>query len=235
MTLLQAFSRRTLRLMLIFSVVLFSIFIAGYLVINGLAIDDTAAVVERMDWMVIGSAAIFFLFFGILQWLFIKNSLSNLILKMDSPPTPKKKAPEQGKKDTAEEKQKRDKKDTRIYLHLLSTLQREGRLIDFFSEDLSLYEDDQIGAAVRSIHENCKKTINKYIAPQPVLQAEEGAEIKVDPDFDPLEIKLTGNVIGEPPFNGILRHRGWMANKKIPVLSESTNPKILAPAEVEIV
>ena len=29
--------------------------------------------------------------------------------------------------------------------------------MDFLQEDLSLYEDGQIGAAVRSIHENCKK------------------------------------------------------------------------------
>jgi hypothetical protein len=46
---------------------------------------------------------------------------------------------------------------------------------------------------------------------------------------------LTGKVVGEPPFKGILRHKGWQVGKlKLPTLSGSQNAKIIAPAEVEL-
>jgi hypothetical protein len=46
---------------------------------------------------------------------------------------------------------------------------------------------------------------------------------------------LTGKVVGEPPFEGILRHKGWQVGKlKLPTLSGSQNAKIITPAEVEL-
>jgi len=103
--------------------------------------------------------------------------------------------------------------DRRLFLHLLSALQKDGRLVDFFSEDLSLYEDSQIGVAVRNIHESCKKVLDKYLEPVAVIDKAEGDEITIPENFDPGAIKLTGNVTGEPPFRGILRHKGWQAKK----------------------
>ena len=103
-----------------------------------------------------------------------------------------------------------------------------------FAEDLSLYEDAQIGAAVRTIQEDCKKTINKYLAPKAVVDQPEGEEVTIEADFDPSAIKLTGNVTGEPPFKGILRHKGWQATKSdLPELSDSQDSKIISPAEVD--
>jgi len=123
----------------------------------------------------------------------------------------------------------------RTFLHLVSALQKEGRLIDFFNEDLSLYSDDQIGAAVRGIHENCVKTLDKYVSCGPVVDTPEGETITVEAGFNPEEIRLTGNVAGEPPFTGIVRHKGWKATKtEVPTLSEESNPDVLAPAEVEL-
>jgi hypothetical protein len=123
----------------------------------------------------------------------------------------------------------------RFYLHLLTVLQREGRLVDFFAEDLSAYEDAQIGAAVRSIQDNCKSTLKKYLNPKAVMDQNEGDEIVVPADFDPNAIKLTGNVSGEPPLRGILRHKGWRAAKlELPTLSSARDSHIIAPAEVEI-
>jgi hypothetical protein len=126
-------------------------------------------------------------------------------------------------------------RDTRVFLHLLSVLQREGRLLDFFSEKLEGYDDAQIGAAVRGIHESCQKALKKYLRLKTVLTSEEGAEVTVEPGFDPSAIKLVGNVTGEPPFRGILRHQGWRAEKvELPVLSGGQTPSIISPAEVEI-
>ncbi len=138
------------------------------------------------------------------------------------------------KKDYADQKIEQERK-RRLFLHFLSVLQREGRLLDFFAEELELYDDEQIGAAVRSIQEDCKKTVNKYLAPAPVIDKEEGEEVDIPSGFDPDAIKLTGNVSGEPPFKGILRHRGWKASKKdLPKLSDVLDPSIIVPAEVEI-
>ena len=65
--------------------------------------------------------------------------------------------------------------------------------------------------------------------------ADEGEEVTVDVGFDPAVIKLTGNITGDPPFKGILHHRGWRAKTfSLPTLSESADPKNIAPAEVEI-
>ena len=105
----------------------------------------------------------------------------------------------------------------------------------FLQEDLSLYEDSQIGAAVRSIHENCKKTMARYLSPEPVMQQAEGDTVEIAAGFDQNAVKLVGNVVGQPPFKGIVRHRGWqLRSASLPKLSEAGNPDIIAPAEVEI-
>lgn len=124
----------------------------------------------------------------------------------------------------------------RLFVHLLSVLQREGRLVDFFSEDLDAYQDMQIGAAVRSIHENCKAGLNKYLNLEPVVSNPEGQTITLKPGFDAVSIKVVGNVAGDPPFTGIVRHRGWRAtNIDIPTLTDIEDNGLIAPAEVELV
>lgn len=121
-------------------------------------------------------------------------------------------------------------------VQMLAALQREGRLIDFLQEDLSHYEDSQIGAAVRSIHTGCKEALKEHMEIKPVFVEKEGAAVTVPPGFDARAIRLTGNVIGDPPFRGILHHRGWQVERiRLPQSSvEQKNHWILAPAEVEI-
>ena len=68
-------------------------------------------------------------------------------------------------------------------------------------------------------------------------QAEEGAEVTVKAGFDPKAIRLTGNVVGDPPFRGVLRHRGWKVARvdlPEPVSGQQRPGWILAPAEVEM-
>ena len=119
---------------------------------------------------------------------------------------------------------------------MLAILQREGRLVDFLQEDLRPYTDDQIGAAVRSIHQGCQAALLEHVDLKPILEDAEGAEVTVPPDFDPKAIRLTGNVSGDPPFRGTLRHHGWRVVRLD--LPQVTAPQelgwILAPAEVEI-
>ncbi len=120
-------------------------------------------------------------------------------------------------------------------VQLLAILQREGRLLDFLQEDVDAYSDAQIGAAVRDIHRGCKKALAEHLPVEPVLREPENAQVRVDPGFDPSRIRLVGNVVGEPPFTGALRHHGWrVAKVSLPSLAKATDPTVVAPAEVEL-
>jgi hypothetical protein len=120
-------------------------------------------------------------------------------------------------------------------LALLGLLQREGRLVDFLRETLDDYEDSDIGAAVRDIHRGCKKVIAEHLAIEPVMPGEEDDAVTVPRGFDPGEIRLIGDVNGDPPFKGTLRHHGWrVLEARLPALSEGVDRHVLAPAEVEI-
>ena len=119
---------------------------------------------------------------------------------------------------------------------LLATLQREARLVDFLQEDLSGYSDEQVGAAVRSIHRDSAKVLDRFFALQPVVADEEGARVEVSTGFDAARYRLTGRVVGEAPFNGTLQHHGWEATKcELPQFTGSDSAaKTVAPAEVEV-
>ena len=192
--------------------------------------------ITRMDFLLrtyfIPVSAAIFLLFGLLLWLYLKSAVQ----KMANQGKPSKieiKSDNVAQK--AAEKQKKELNDQRLFIHLLSVFQREGRLVDFLSENLDDYEDSQIGAAVRNIHENCKKTINKYMTLKAIIDQNEGEDVNIEPGFDPNTIKLVGNVAGEPPFKGVLRHRGWQVTKlDLPKLSDAGKLQAISPAEVEI-
>jgi hypothetical protein len=120
-------------------------------------------------------------------------------------------------------------------VQMLALLQRDGRLVDFLEEDVSSYPDGQLGAAVRSIHTSCRQVLERYIKLEPILSSEEDEPVAVPVGFDPAAIKLVGNVTGEPPIRGLLRHRGWRVTEvTLPSLPQGTGRAIVAPAEVEV-
>lgn len=120
-------------------------------------------------------------------------------------------------------------------LGLLALLQREGRLIDFLREGLDDYEDEDIGAAVRDIHRGCKKVLDDHLELEAVMPGEEEDEVTVPKGFDPSEVRLIGEVSGDPPFKGTLRHAGLRATKvSFPKLSAGVDRTVIAPAEVEL-
>jgi hypothetical protein len=120
-------------------------------------------------------------------------------------------------------------------VQMLALLQRDGRLVDFLEEDVSAYPDGQLGAAVRSIHTSCRQVLERYIKLEPILSSEEDQPVTVPVGFDPAAIKLVGNVTGEPPIRGLLRHRGWrVTGVTLPSLPQGSGKAIVAPAEVEV-
>jgi hypothetical protein len=120
-------------------------------------------------------------------------------------------------------------------VQMLALLQRDGRLVDFLAEDISPYPDGQLGAAVRTIHSSCRQVLDRYLKLEPVIASDEDQPVTVPTGFDPAAVKLLGNVMGEPPIKGVLRHRGWRVKEvNLPSLPQGTGREIIAPAEVEV-
>ena len=118
---------------------------------------------------------------------------------------------------------------------ILSILQNKGRLIDFFQENITGYPDAQIGAAVRHIHQDCRNALHEHITLAPVMSEKEGEPVMVSEGFDPSEIRLTGHITGQPPFEGILQHSGWKVTRiDLPEQPKGQNLTVIAPAEVEM-
>ena len=120
-------------------------------------------------------------------------------------------------------------------LHLLSILQRDGRFVDFLQEDVAGFSDAEVGAAARIVHEGCRTAFKQYVTLEPVRKEQEGAPVTVEKGFDPGLVRLSGNVVGEPPYKGKLAHAGWRVKTvNLPARPATFDPAIVAPAEVEL-
>jgi hypothetical protein len=120
-------------------------------------------------------------------------------------------------------------------LYVLGTLQQEGRLIDFLQQDVAAFSDEEVGSAARVVHGGCRKALERIARFEPVLREGEGDRVTVPTGFDAEKIRLTGNVTGQPPYNGTLKHHGWVANElRFPTLNDTVDYRVIAPAEVEL-
>ena len=120
-------------------------------------------------------------------------------------------------------------------VQLLGLFQKEGRLLDFLNEDIGSYGDAEVGAAVRDIHRGCRRVLDKHFQLRPVLEEAEGAAVTLPEDFDPSAVELYGDAGNSGPRKGTVRHRGWYAEEtKLPTIPESADPKVAAPAQVEV-
>lgn len=120
-------------------------------------------------------------------------------------------------------------------LQLLSLLQQDARFVDFLQEDLAGFSDADIGAAARVVHEGGQKALANYFTLEPLRMESEESSVTVPAGFNPQEIRLTGNVVGDAPFNGVLVHKGWKVTEvKLPKLVEGHDVNVIQPAEVEL-
>jgi uncharacterized protein DUF2760 len=120
-------------------------------------------------------------------------------------------------------------------LQLLSLLQREGRLVDFLQQDVATFSDADVAAAARVVHEGCRRALRAHVTVVAVRTEDEGARVTLEAGFDADRLKLVGDVKGEPPYTGVLRHRGWrVAEIDLPRLVGEHDTRVLAPAEVEL-
>lgn len=120
-------------------------------------------------------------------------------------------------------------------LTLLAALQREGRLVDFLQQDVTGFSDEDVAAAARVVHAGCRRVLQQGLELEPAVREAEGVSLTVPAGFDAQRIRLTGNVAGQPPFRGTVRHPGWVVRSlRFPAVSEALDPRVLAAAEVEL-
>ncbi|KLN64741.1 MULTISPECIES: DUF2760 domain-containing protein [Vibrio] len=120
-------------------------------------------------------------------------------------------------------------------MQFLSIMQQEARLVDFLKEDLTTFSDEEVGAAARVIHTGGKKVLSDYVTLEHIRNEDEETRITIEDGFNPQQVRLTGNVTGNAPFNGTLVHKGWKASAMdLPKLAENYDASIIAPAEVEL-
>jgi hypothetical protein len=121
-------------------------------------------------------------------------------------------------------------------LTLLAALQREARFVDLVKEPLANYGDAQIGAAAREVLRDCSVVLDRMFALQPLSDLPEGSDVEVPSGYDPLRYRLTGSVVGEPPYRGKLVHPGWIATQcELPAWTgDDSAARVIAPQEVEL-
>jgi len=114
-------------------------------------------------------------------------------------------------------------------------LQEKGRLVDFLMEDITLYEDSEVGASARVIHQGCRQVLEEYFRISPISDAAEGTQVTVPAGSSADQYRLVGKLTGEPPFTGTLLHKGWKTEfVKLPRIVNTDRLPSIAPAEVEL-
>ena len=120
-------------------------------------------------------------------------------------------------------------------LVLLAALQREGRLVDFLQQDVTGFSDEDVAAAARVVHAGCRRVLRQTMDLEPAVKQSEGSAMSVPAGFDAQRIRLAGNVAGEAPYRGTVRHAGWFVREaRFPAVSDAVDPRVLAAAEVEL-
>lgn len=183
-----------------------------------------------------GFFARFFLAFGIFFRFIFNKKFASAVLRIDkgeSAVVAGGTRPEEAKPQVVASLIKEASPDSA--LQLLGLLQHGGRFIDFIEEDITRFSDADIGAAVRVVHDGCRKALHDHMTTEPVRNEREGERVTLEAGFDASAIRLIGNVVGRPPFSGTLIHRGWRVKDiTLPKLTEGHNVTVLAPAEIEL-
>jgi hypothetical protein len=123
-------------------------------------------------------------------------------------------------------------------LVLLSQLQEKGRLLDFLMEDITTYQDAQVAAASRVVHQGCSAVMREYFDIAPLHGGKEGDRVTADTATDPSRYRLSGKLAGNGPYQGVVVHRGWRTGKlALPRYTRAIDPAqpaTITPIEVEV-
>lgn len=124
-------------------------------------------------------------------------------------------------------------------IHFLSLLQQRGRFIDFVMDDISKYDDAQVGAASRVVQQGCAAVLREHFMISPIHTGAEGEPIVLEKEYHPDRYRLVGKVLSGPPFRGVVLHRGWKTREmtlptRVTSGSDAGDRDVIAPAEIEV-
>ena len=119
----------------------------------------------------------------------------------------------------------------------LATFQERGRLIDFLMDDITAYDDAQVGAAARVVHQGCKAALQEHFEIRPLREERESSSITIAAGYPADEYRLIGKISGPGPFSGTLVHHGWKTESvELPRIVRVDPDRLptIAPAEIEL-
>jgi hypothetical protein len=119
----------------------------------------------------------------------------------------------------------------------LAILQERGRLVDFLMDDITTYDDAQVGAAARIVNQGCKVALEEHFRIRPIRAESEGSSVTIPARYAADEYRLIGKISGPGPFSGTLLHHGWKAESvNLPRIVRADPDRLptIAPAEVDL-
>lgn len=126
-------------------------------------------------------------------------------------------------------------RDVSPALQLLELLQREGRFVDFVQQDIVTFSDSDVGAAARIVHQGCRHALERIATLENVRSEPEGGTLTLEAGFDAKAHRLVGNVQGQPPYRGTLKHRGWrISTLRLEEPLPGATFNVIAQAEIEL-
>lgn len=135
---------------------------------------------------------------------------------------------------------KDSQKETKDSLLLLSLFQENGRFLDFVMDDIAGYDDSQVGAAGRIVHQGCKKVLKNYFAINPLVDHKEGDNIKLSSLGKEGNIYRLVGASGQGNVDeGKLLHKGWESKvvnlpQKVYKSEDKLDINVIVPAEIEV-
>ncbi len=120
-------------------------------------------------------------------------------------------------------------------LTLLSTLQREARLLDLVGEPLDGFEDAQVGAAARQVLNDVRKSLERMFALRPLADGAEGDTLDIPKPASPVRYHIVGRN-SEQASRGTITHRGWRVERcQTPSWNGNRDDAfVLSPVEIEV-
>ena len=121
-------------------------------------------------------------------------------------------------------------------IYFLSLLQQRGRFIDFVMGDITKYQDAQVGAAARIVHQGLSGVLKDFFKIEPIHNGNEGEAVKLDDDYNARQYRIIGD-IDKKPYKGKLLHKGWQTSTiKLPkqIDQNKRDHSVIAPCEVEL-
>ena len=151
------------------------------------------------------------------------------------PPTPSSTATSEKNSSPSQVSARTPKTGRNDAISLLSTLQREARLLDLVQESLDGYSDQQVGAAARDVLRDSRKVLHRLFGIEPLHSGSEGEKVSIAPDTSAYRTKLIG-ANTKAAQSGVLVHPGWIATTcQVPQWTGNEDDAlVIAPAEVEV-